>query len=155
MTLNPRGWWNYARAIARGSRQGKIVEPNQIPGLAVLDANANAIWIHRGKGLGDYPALNEVLEDFRKPHPPRRSRAGMLKAPRRRPCQMVDAELPAAERELTLLIGDCWAVCEPCSRGALWRLPRTAEGTAEPEVTSTDSPDDHRGPRQVTRIGCR
>ena len=69
VTLNPRGWWNYARAIARGSRQGKIVEANQIPGLALLDANANAIWIHRGKGLGDYPALDDVLEDLRNCHP--------------------------------------------------------------------------------------
>jgi len=69
VTLNPRGWWNYARAIARGSRQGKIVEPHQIPGLALLDANANAVWVHRGKGLGDYPALDDVLEDLRNLHP--------------------------------------------------------------------------------------
>jgi hypothetical protein len=69
VTLNPRGWWNYDRAIGRGSRQGKIVEANQIPGLALLDANANAVWVHRGKGLGDYPALDDVLEDLRNPHP--------------------------------------------------------------------------------------
>jgi peroxiredoxin len=69
VTLNPRGWWNYARAIARGSRQGRVVEPNQIPGLALLDASANAVWVHRGKGLGDYPALDRVLEDLRRRHP--------------------------------------------------------------------------------------
>ena len=69
VTLNPRGWWNYARAIARGSRQGRVVDANQIPGLALLDANANAVWVHRGKGLGDYPALDDVLEDLRHARP--------------------------------------------------------------------------------------
>lgn len=61
VSLNPRGWWNYARAIARGNRQGRIIEPNQLPGLAVLDAEANAVWIHRGRALGDYPPLDRVL----------------------------------------------------------------------------------------------
>ncbi len=60
--LNPRGWWNYARAIARGNRQGKIIEPNQLPGLALLDADADAVWIHRGRALGDYPKLDVVMD---------------------------------------------------------------------------------------------
>lgn len=59
--LNPRGWWNYTRAIARGNRQGAIIEPNQLPGLAVLDAEANAVWVHRGRALGDYPPLERAL----------------------------------------------------------------------------------------------
>ena len=63
VALNPRGWWNYARAIARGNRQGRIIEPNQLPGLAVLDAEANAVWIHRGRALGDYPKLDRVLAE--------------------------------------------------------------------------------------------
>jgi hypothetical protein len=67
VTLNPRGWWLYARAIARGSRQGKVVAPNQLPGLALLDADANAVWVHRGSGLGDYPALDLVLEKLPRP----------------------------------------------------------------------------------------
>lgn len=61
VSLNPRGWWNYARAIARGSRQGKIVEPNQLPGLALLDASADPVWVHRGRALGDYPSVDRVL----------------------------------------------------------------------------------------------
>ncbi len=65
VTLNPRGWVNYARAIARGNRQGKIVEPNQLPGLALLDADANAVSIHRGRALGDYPELDQVLTELR------------------------------------------------------------------------------------------
>jgi hypothetical protein len=62
VTLNPRGWWYYARAIARGGRQGRVVAANQLPGLALLDTDANAVWVHRGSGLGDYPALDRVLE---------------------------------------------------------------------------------------------
>ena len=62
--LNPRGWWNYARALARGNRQGRIVEPNQLPGLVLLDAEANAAWIHRGRALGDYPMLDRVLDEL-------------------------------------------------------------------------------------------
>jgi hypothetical protein len=64
VSLNPRGWWNYARAIARGGKQGRIIEPNQLPGLALLDPRANAVWIHRGRALGDYPKLDRVLEEL-------------------------------------------------------------------------------------------
>jgi hypothetical protein len=59
--LNPRGWWNYGRALARGNRQGRIIEPNQLPGLALLDAKARAVWVHRGRALGDYPSIELVL----------------------------------------------------------------------------------------------
>lgn len=61
VAVNPKGWGNYARAIARGSRQGRIMEPFQLPGLALLDANAEVTWIHRGRALGDYPKLDRVL----------------------------------------------------------------------------------------------
>lgn len=66
VSLNPKGWWNYARAIARGSRQGRIIEPNQLPGLAILDSAAEPIWVHRGRALGDYPKLDEVLAELRR-----------------------------------------------------------------------------------------
>lgn len=61
VNFNPRGWWNWSRALLRGSRQGKIVEPNQLPGLALLDADGKAVWIQRGRALGDYPPLDRVL----------------------------------------------------------------------------------------------
>jgi len=64
--LNPRGWANYGRAIARGNRQGRIIDPNQLPGIALLDAGANAVWVHRGRALGDYPPLDEVLVELRR-----------------------------------------------------------------------------------------
>jgi hypothetical protein len=64
VSLNPRGWWSYARALVRGNRPGRIIEPNQLPGLALLDADANAVWVHRGRALGDYPALERVLGEL-------------------------------------------------------------------------------------------
>lgn len=62
--VNPRGWWNYARALARGNRQGRIIEPNQLPGLVLLDPAARAVWIHRGRALGDYPKVDRVLQEL-------------------------------------------------------------------------------------------
>jgi hypothetical protein len=61
VNLNPRGWWNYGRAFARGNRQGRIIEPNQLPGLALLDPHARVVWVHRGRALGDYPSIELVL----------------------------------------------------------------------------------------------
>jgi hypothetical protein len=77
VNLNPRGWLNYARALARGSRQGRIIEPNQLPGLALLDADARAVWVHRGRALGDYPSIERVLAQLETeaapPHRPERA----------------------------------------------------------------------------------
>lgn len=65
VALNPKGWWNYARAILRGNRQGRIVDPIQIPGLALLDATAVVRSVHRGRALGDYPPIAAVLDELR------------------------------------------------------------------------------------------
>lgn len=65
VAFNPKGWWNYAKAIFRGNRQGKIIDPIQLPGLAILDADANVVSVHRGKALGDYPPLDRVLDEIR------------------------------------------------------------------------------------------
>jgi hypothetical protein len=64
VSLNPRGWWNYTRALARGGRQGRIIEPNQRPGLVLLDRDGQAAWIHRGRALGHYPQLDRVLDEL-------------------------------------------------------------------------------------------
>lgn len=65
IALNPKGWWNYARAILRRNRQGRIVDPLQIPGLALLDAAAVVRRVHRGRSLGDYPPIAAVLDELR------------------------------------------------------------------------------------------
>jgi hypothetical protein len=66
ITLNPRGWWYYIRAIFHGNRQGVPIEPNQQPGLALLDEHCNVAWIYRGNALGDYPKLDLVFERLAK-----------------------------------------------------------------------------------------
>lgn len=65
VVLHPRGWAKYASAIWRGNRQGRIVDPFQLPGLALLDETARPLKVHRGKALGDYPALDAVLQELR------------------------------------------------------------------------------------------
>ncbi len=64
VVLNPRGWWIYLRAILRGNRQGRIIDPIQLPGLAVLDGDARAVWVYRGTALGDYPPIDRVLSEL-------------------------------------------------------------------------------------------
>ena len=64
VVLNPRGWAKYASAISRGNRQGKVIDPFQLPGLALLDETARPIEVHRGKALGDYPPLDSVLREL-------------------------------------------------------------------------------------------
>lgn len=63
--LDPTGWWTYVRALFRGARQGKITDPLQAPGVALLDSNATARLVHRGTTLGDYPPLASVLARLR------------------------------------------------------------------------------------------
>ncbi len=63
--LDPTGWWAYVRALARGARQGKITDPLQSPGIAVLDGRGTARFVHRGTTLGDYPPLADVLASLR------------------------------------------------------------------------------------------
>jgi len=49
-----------------------------------------------------------------------------------RPSDLVDADLPAAERQLTLLTGERGVICEPAGDDALWRMPQPTEGTSGP-----------------------
>jgi hypothetical protein len=85
VTVNPRSWWNYARAIARKNRQGRIIELNQLPGLVLLDAEARPTWIHRGRAIGDYPKLDTVLAKLTElpDSPPSGSEQAGPPAPRR------------------------------------------------------------------------
>lgn len=64
--LDPTGWWAYVRALGRGARQGKITDPLQSPGVAILDGSGTARLVHRGTTLGDYPPLATVLASLRR-----------------------------------------------------------------------------------------
>jgi len=65
--LNPRGWWNYLRALLHGHRQGRIPAggATQMPGLAILDSDGAPVFVHRGWALGDYPPLPSVIRRLR------------------------------------------------------------------------------------------
>jgi hypothetical protein len=63
--LKPSGVRRYLAPIRRGARQGRLTgDIRQLPGIAILDANARAIWVHRGETLGDYPPLAQVIEQL-------------------------------------------------------------------------------------------
>lgn len=64
--LDVRAVWRYVRGIARGARQGSLTgDILQAPGVAVLDEEAGVRYAHRGRALGDYPPLGDVLERLR------------------------------------------------------------------------------------------
>ncbi len=57
------GWMRmYWRAFRRGGRQAKITgDWLQLPGLLILDGDGVVRWLYRGKSIGDYPPLDDVL----------------------------------------------------------------------------------------------
>lgn len=58
----PLFWHRYVTRRIDGPRQGRIVgDPAQLPGVAVVDGDACLQWIHRGASLGDYPAVDDLL----------------------------------------------------------------------------------------------
>lgn len=61
MMLSPITWWKYVRA-ARRARQGRITaHPLQAPGFVILDTDRTVRFLHRGRTLGDYPPVSEVI----------------------------------------------------------------------------------------------
>ncbi len=59
---NLPAWWRWLRAFLRHRRQGRVTGHHAIlPGIAVVDRDAEVTFVHRGTGLGDYPPLDEVL----------------------------------------------------------------------------------------------
>lgn len=62
MLLWPRTWWYYLRA-ARRARQGRITgHPLQAPGFVIIDTDRTVRFLYRGRTLGDYPSIGEVVE---------------------------------------------------------------------------------------------
>jgi hypothetical protein len=64
--LTPRLWRNYVRAFRRGSRQGAVTgDIHQLPGVAIVTPDRVLRFVHRATTVGDYPALEVVLEQLR------------------------------------------------------------------------------------------
>lgn len=60
--LDPRGAAAYARSLWRGFRPQKVTRDTlQAPGVVILDRYLNVCWQHRGRRIGDYPAVHEVV----------------------------------------------------------------------------------------------
>ena len=63
--FRPSTWRRYLRSIG-GARQGRLTgDLLQAPGIAIFEPSGILRWIHRGRTLGDYPALTEILEALR------------------------------------------------------------------------------------------
>ena len=61
MLLWPGTWWKYLRA-ARRARQGRITaHPLQAPGFVILDTDRTVRFLCRGRPLGDYPPIGDVV----------------------------------------------------------------------------------------------
>ena len=64
--MAPRGLRKYAAAVLSGIRPQRITgDVMRSPGIAILDAAHLVRWTYEGTALGDYPALDEVLEAVR------------------------------------------------------------------------------------------
>lgn len=60
--FDPRGWWRWLASWFRGGRQGLVTAGwEELPAVVVLDARGRAVWVYRGRFIGDYPPLADVL----------------------------------------------------------------------------------------------
>lgn len=68
--LEPAKLWSlirgYAKGFANGVMQGKPAGTNQLPGVAIVDADSKLHYLHDGSAIGDYPPVEEVLEALRR-----------------------------------------------------------------------------------------
>lgn len=61
--LKPETWRHYVGPLRRGwRRQGRITAPSQLGAALVADSAGNIVFIHRMRGLGDYPSVERVIE---------------------------------------------------------------------------------------------
>ncbi|MBT8165221.1 MAG: redoxin domain-containing protein [Acidimicrobiia bacterium] len=63
--FNLRAWGRWLWAFLTNRRQGKITgHYSNLPGTAIVDAQGQVHWVHRGTGLGDYPPINRILREL-------------------------------------------------------------------------------------------
>ncbi len=61
--FRPSSVRRYLRAFRRGSRQGRITgDWRRLSGVALIAPDRTVRWAHIADGVGDYPAIPEVLE---------------------------------------------------------------------------------------------
>ena len=58
-----RGFGRWTRAFLRHRRQGlPTASPTSSCGAALLDTDGTALFVHQGRGLGDYPPVSELVQ---------------------------------------------------------------------------------------------
>lgn len=61
--LSAKGAANYARALRSGLRvQKPTKDATRAPGVALFGPDLSVTWTYEGKMLGDYPALEELVQ---------------------------------------------------------------------------------------------
>lgn len=55
----------YVKGFVQGVFQGVPSTTNQLPGVAVIDADLTLRYVHRGTAVGDYPPVEEVVDALR------------------------------------------------------------------------------------------
>ncbi len=60
--VRPGGLINYARAMRHGlPPQVPTPDIAKAPGIVMFDPSFEPIWVHRGRTLGDYPPVSDVI----------------------------------------------------------------------------------------------
>lgn len=63
--FRPSTWRRYLRSLGH-ARQGRLTgDILQAPGVAILEPPGIVRWLHRGRTLGDYPSVTEILDALR------------------------------------------------------------------------------------------
>ena len=65
--LNPFGWLKYLGLMLRGRRPHRAAVRGilQMPGVAIISADGECLYVHRGRAEGDYPRLSSLLHRIR------------------------------------------------------------------------------------------
>ncbi len=59
----------WVRAFLRHRRQYRITgHYSEVPAVAIVSAAGTVEWLHRGRSVGDYPALAGVLQHLGQEH---------------------------------------------------------------------------------------
>ena len=59
---NLPGWLRYLRGLLRVRRQGRITGHfSNVPAVAIISKGGDVEFLHKGRTMGDYPKLRDVL----------------------------------------------------------------------------------------------
>ena len=64
--MGPKSGRNYLKAMSH-FRDARVIpsEASLTPVVVILDANQDIVWRHIGQALGDYPSVEEVVNQVR------------------------------------------------------------------------------------------